>query len=117
MTLDFGFIAHSAYREAEEEGRFIDRAMDFPMDVFTDTRRTYKKDDGALGIFFEFANSKVFEDALFHVFQAVVILVENSCGFSHVNFIGRRVSARAEIQSSPDSFRVTMYSLDEGSIT
>src|SRR5258708_6060754 len=88
MTANFGFIAHAAERHANEfaAGGVTDGHGERGL---ADARRPDETEDGAFGIFYELADGKEFENALFDLFQAVMLIVQNFFGgFDVADFFG-----------------------------
>src|SRR3954451_20265844 len=76
MPADLSFVAHAAQRHADElaAGRFRNRHTERG---FAYTRRSDEAEDRALGILNQLPHSKEFQDAVFDLFQAVVVLVQD----------------------------------------
>ena len=95
MAFDFRFVTHAAEGETEE----------FPSDSFrdavaegglADSGRADEADDGAIDFAFQFGDADEFQNALFDVFEAVVVAVENaSCDLDIKAVIGQFVPRKA----------------------
>src|SRR5216684_7398845 len=88
MAADFGFIAHAAERDTNEfaAGGVADGHGERGL---AHARRSDEAKDGAFGIFYELADGKEFEDALFDFIEAVMLVVENFLsGFDVANLFG-----------------------------
>src|SRR5258707_13782385 len=75
MAANFGFIAHAAERDANKlaAGGMADG---HGQRGFADARRSDEAKDRALGIFYELADGEEFEDALFYLIEAIVLVVK-----------------------------------------
>src|SRR4029077_11018642 len=88
MAADFRFVADAAERDADEfaSGGATDGHRERSL---ADAWRPEEAENRALGILHELADRQIFEDAIFDLFQAVVILRKNFFGAVDVaNFLG-----------------------------
>ena len=76
VAADLGLVAHAAERDADELAaeRARDRAAERGL---ADAGRADEAEDRALHVVLELAHREVLEDALLHLLEAVVILVED----------------------------------------
>ena len=88
MAANFGFVAHAAEGDADKfaAGGVADGHGERSL---ANARRSDEAEDGAFRILDELANGEEFEDALFDLFEAVVLVIENFFGGLDVaNFLG-----------------------------
>ena len=88
MAADFGFVAHAAQRHADElaAGGFRDR---HPQRSLAHSRRSDEAQDRALGILDQLPHRQEFQDAVFDLFQTVVVFVQDLFGAADVaDFLG-----------------------------
>src|SRR5688572_19133960 len=93
MAADLGFVAHSA--EGNPPVAAPHGARDGPAERrLADARRPDEEQDWALVVGPELANRRILDDALLHLLEAVMILVETTPDLTHVEAIGRRGAPR-----------------------
>ena len=83
MAADFGFVVYAAERDAVKvaAGRLGDG---FAERGFADTGRADEADDRAFAVFVAFLYGEVVKDALFDVFEAVVVALQDFFGAGDV---------------------------------
>ena len=90
MAANLGLVVHAAQRDALELA--AQRARDRTAQAgFAHARRPDKAEDRPLHVGLEFEHAQVVENAVLHLFQLVVILVENLLGLADVD-LGARSS-------------------------
>ena len=88
MAADFGLVPHAAQADADELA--AQRAGDgFAQRGFPDARGADEAEDRALHFLFQFAHGEIFEDPFLHLFQVVVVLVQDLRGSLEVEIILR----------------------------
>ena len=87
VAANFGFVAHTAKRDADElpSHRFRNRTAQRSL---PDSRRTDEAQNGGLALRLQLQHGKVFENAFFDLFEIVVVAVEDFAGFHDVDFLG-----------------------------
>ncbi len=90
MSADFRFVMNAAKAHADE------LAAQRPRDglaqrCFSNSRRTDEAEDRAFAVLLQLADRKVFDDALFDLFQPVVIRVQDRLGLLQVQIVFRRL--------------------------
>ena len=89
VAADFRFIVHPAHRDAHEFAaqRTRDR---FPERSFPHSWRPEEAQDRPLHAGLEFLHREIIENALFHLFQVVVVLVQDGLALRDVDFLEPR---------------------------
>ncbi len=86
MSADFRFVVHASHRDAHEfaaqrsRNRFSERS-------FSHSWRPEEAQDRPLHSRLEFLHREIIENALFHLFEVVVILVQNRLALGDVDFL------------------------------
>ena len=87
MAADFGFVTHSAERNADELAAGC-MADGHRQGSLAHARRPHEAKNRALGILHQLADGKKFEDTLFDLLEAVVLFIQNLFrGFDVANFL------------------------------
>ena len=83
MAANLGFITHAAKRQPHKlsSSRARNRLAETGL---ADSRRTNETENRSLRVLYQLSYGQVFEDAIFDLFQTVVIFVQNFLGLSEV---------------------------------
>ena len=87
MAADVGLIAHAAEGDADEfpSHRLGDALAERG---FADARRADEAEDRAAAVRLELPHRQVFDDSAFHLFQIVMVAVEDLPGLGQVDLVG-----------------------------
>ena len=93
MAPDLGLVVHTAERDAREFA--VQCPRDRPAERgFAHTRRSDEAQDRALHVGFQTAHGEVIQDAVFHLLQAVVVLIEELLRLEDVDLAGAGLRPR-----------------------
>ena len=93
VSTNLRFVAHAAERDAHELS--AERSRDrFPERGLADARRPDEAEDRALHLLLQLAHAEKFQDALLHLLQVEVILVEDALRLLEIDLVGGRLGPR-----------------------
>ena len=89
MSAQFGFVAHATERHALKlpSQRARDRTTQRSL---ANSRRSDKTENRTLGVRSQLDHGQKLEDAFLHVFEAIVVFIENLARFVQIEFVFRR---------------------------